>query len=67
MLSVPTLSLGNGLRVLISLFWGDNHRAQGELGKGRTELSQLCTIKGTFETGVRAVLCHRHQAGGAPG
>lgn len=49
-LSVPTLSLGNGLRVLISLFWGDNHRAHGELGKGRTE---LCTIKGTFETGGR--------------
>lgn len=32
-LSVPTLSLGSGLRVLISLFWGDNHRAQAELGK----------------------------------
>lgn len=52
MLSVPTLSLGNGLRVLISLFWGDNHRAQAELGKGRTELSQPCTIKGTLETGA---------------
>lgn len=52
MLSVPTLSLGSGLRVLISLFWGDNHRAQGELGKARTELSQLCAIKGTFEPGA---------------
>lgn len=48
------------------MFWGDNHRAQGELGKARTELSWLCTIKGTLEMGVRAVLCHRHQAGAAP-